>query len=229
MALIPPLAEIPLLTGLNETELSVIAERVRQRRYREGDTIFHRDDPGVALYIILSGRIKIHNETPDGSDMIIAVLQPGDFFGELAVIDGDERSADATTLEPSELLMLTREDMHDIIQRNPKIGLNLLITLAGRIRRTTESLQAVSTLDVNGRVAKQLLVLSEQCGIVTPNGVRIGLRLTQSDIAALVGASRESVNKVLGYFRRRGWVEADERYHITILNRAELEKRCEGG
>lgn len=222
-----PLAEIPLFAGLSESELAVVAERVRQRRYREGDTIFHRDDPGVALYIILSGRIKIHNETGEGADMIIAVLQPGDFFGELAVLDGDERSADATTVEPSELLMLTREDMHDIIQRHPKIGINLLMTVAGRLRRTTSALQAVSTLDVNGRVAKQLLVLSEQCGIVTTRGVEIAMRLTQSDIAALVGASRESVNKVLGFFRRRGWVDFDERHRLIILNRDELERRCE--
>src|SRR5690242_2640520 len=90
MAIIQSLAEIPLFAGLSEADLAVVSERVRQRRYREGDTIFHRDDPGVALYIILSGKVKIHNETGDGADMIIAVLQPGDFFGELAVLDGDE-------------------------------------------------------------------------------------------------------------------------------------------
>jgi len=227
MAVIQSLAEVPLFTGLSEPELVVVGERVRQRRYRQGDTIFYRDDPGVALYIILDGRVKIHNETPDGGDMIIAVLTTGDFFGELAVIDGDERSACATSLEPTELLMLTKEDLHDIIQRNPKIGLNLLVTLAGRLRRTTEALQALSTLDVNGRVAKQLLMLSTQHGIQTPQGSQIELRLTQADLAALVGASRESVNKVLGYFRRRGWVEIDERHRITVLNPAELEKRCE--
>jgi CRP/FNR family transcriptional regulator, cyclic AMP receptor protein len=227
MALIRSLAEIPLFAGLNEQELAVISERVRQRRYKEGDTIFHRDDPGVALYVILSGKVKIHNENPDGTDLMIAVLTAGDFFGELAVIDGDERSADASTLEPTELLMLTREDMHDIIQRHPKIGLNLLITMAGRLRRTTDALRALSTLDVNGRVAKQLLSLSDQHGIQTARGVRIGLRLTQSDLAALVGSSRESVNKALSHYRRKGWVDCDDRYAITVLNRAELARRCD--
>jgi CRP/FNR family transcriptional regulator len=227
MALIRSLAEIPLFAGLSEQELAVVSERVRQRRYKEGDTIFHRDDPGVALYVILTGKIKIHNETPDGTDLMIAVLTAGDFFGELAVIDGDERSADASTLEPTELLMLTREDMHDIIQRHPKIGLNLLITMAGRLRRTTDALRALSTLDVNGRIAKQLLTLSDQHGIQTPRGVRIGLRLTQSDLAALVGSSRESVNKTLSHYRRKGWVDCDDRYSITILDRAELARRCD--
>src|SRR5205823_7827631 len=108
MAVIQSLAEVPLFTGLSQQELGVISERVRQRRYKEGDTIFHRDDPGVALYVILSGKVKIHNENPDGTDLMIAVLTASDFFGELAVIDGDERSADATTIEPTELLMLTR-------------------------------------------------------------------------------------------------------------------------
>jgi CRP/FNR family transcriptional regulator/CRP/FNR family cyclic AMP-dependent transcriptional regulator len=227
MAVIQSLAEIPLFAGLSQQELGVISERVRQRRYKDGDTIFHRDDPGVALYVIISGRVKIHNQTPDGGDLMIAVLAPGDFFGELAVIDGDERSADATTLEPTELLMLTREEMHDIIQRHPKLGLNLLVSLAGRLRRTTDSLRAFSTLDVNGRVAKQLLMLADQHGTPAAEGTKIALRLTQSDLAALVGSSRESVNKVLGYFRKRGWVDCDERYQITVRDRHELLRRCE--
>lgn len=227
MAIVPSLAEVPLFAGLNAHDLSVVAERVRQRRYREGDRIFHKDDPGVALYVILNGRVRIHNETPDGADMIIAVLTAGDFFGELAVIDGGERSAGATTVEPTELLMLTREDLHDIIYRHPRIGVNLLVTLAGRLRRTTEALQALSTLDVNGRVAKQLLLLSRQHGVTTPKGDQIGLRLTQADLAALVGASRESVNKVLGFFRRKSWIEVDERYRITVTSPKDLERQCD--
>jgi CRP/FNR family transcriptional regulator, cyclic AMP receptor protein len=227
MAIVPSLAGVPLFAGLNAHDLAVVSERVRQRRYREGDRIFHKDDPGVALYVILSGRVRIHNETPDGADMIITVLTAGDFFGELAVIDGGERSAAATTVEATELLMLTREDLHDIIHRHARIGLNLLVTLAGRLRRTTEALQAISTLDVNGRVAKQLLLLSRQHGVQTPAGNQIALRLTQADLAALVGASRESVNKVLGFFKRKGWIEVDERYRITVTRPKELERQCE--
>lgn len=227
MAVIQSLAEVPLFSGLGSQDLAVISERVRQRRYREGDTIFRRDDPGVALYIIVSGKVKIHNQLPDGSDVMITVYSAGDFFGEMAVIDGDERSADATTIEASELLMLTKEDMHDIIQRHPRIGLNLLITLAGRLRRSTDALRAMSALDVNGRVAKQLLTLAEQHGTKTDDGTRIQIRLTQSDIAALVGSSRESVNKVLGYYRKRGCVDWDDRHYITIRDPAELKRRCE--
>jgi CRP/FNR family transcriptional regulator, cyclic AMP receptor protein len=221
------LAEIPLFEDLSPADLDIVAQRTRQRRYKEGDTIFHRNDPGVALYVIITGKVKIHNETADGADCIIAILSEGDFFGEMAVIDGEERSADATTLEPTELLMLTRDDLHDILQRYPRISLRLLATLAGRLRRTNEAYQAYSTLDVNGRLALQLLRLSEQHGIVTTSGVRIDLRLTQTDLGALVGASRESVNKVMGFFRRQGYVSIDDKNQITVQNQKALGRLCE--
>jgi CRP/FNR family transcriptional regulator/CRP/FNR family cyclic AMP-dependent transcriptional regulator len=222
------LAEVPLFEGLSDADLNVVAQRVRQISRKENSAIFHRNDPGVALYVIVNGKIKIHNETPDGGDAIIAILNDGEFFGELAVLDGEERSADATTLEPTEMLMLTKDDFHDIIHRNPRISVRILATLAGRLRRTTNAFLAYSTLDVNGRLALQLLRLAEQNGIVTGNGVRIDLRLTQTDLGSLVGASRESVNKVMGFFRRQGYVAVDDRGQITLKNSTALERLCEG-
>lgn len=227
MAIQDILADVPLFEGLSEADLTIVAQRVRQRRYKEGDTIFHRNDPGVALYVIVSGKVKIHNENQDGGDCIIALMNEGDFFGELAVIDGQERSADATTLEATELLMLTRDDLHDILQRYPRISLHLLSTLAGRLRRTTEIYLAYSTLDVNGRLALQFLRLAEQHGIVTPDGIRIDVKLTQTDLGALVGASRESVNKVMGYFRRQGYLSLDDKSRIIIKNQKALSRLCE--
>src|SRR5688572_11366636 len=103
MAITDTLGAIPLFAGLRPPELETLAQRVRQRRYREGEAIFHRDDPGAALYVILSGRVKIHNESPDGTDVIITVMSVGDFFGELSLLDGSERSADATTVEPTDM------------------------------------------------------------------------------------------------------------------------------
>jgi len=227
MAIKGLLGQIPLFEDLSDAELDIVAQRVRQRQYREGATIFHKNDPGVALYVILKGKIKIHNETPDGPDCIIAFLADGDFFGELAILDGEERSADATTMAETVLLMLTREDLDDILKRYPAISLRLLTTLAGRLRRTTEAYLAAAALDVNGRLALQLIRLSEQHGVVTPQGIRIELRLTQTDLGAFVGASRESVNKVLGYFRRQGWVQLDERNRILVRDSAALGRLAE--
>jgi CRP/FNR family transcriptional regulator, cyclic AMP receptor protein len=227
MAILDMLADVPLFSGLQAADLELIAQRLRQRRYRVGEAIFHRDDPGVALYIIVSGKVKVHNETPDGADVMLAVLSTGDFFGEMSLLDGEERSADVSTLEPTEALVLTRDDLLDCIRQAPQIAINLLATLAGRLRRTNETIQALSSLDVHGRVAKQLLLLSRQHGIQTPGGVQIGIRLTQTDLAGLVGASRESVNKVLGYFRRRGYLTLDDQHRITLLKPDELARRCE--
>ena len=123
MAITDTLAAIPLFAGLRQPELEALAQRMRPRRYKENEALFHRDDPGAAMYIILSGRVKIHNEGADGTDIIIVVFKSGDFFGELSLLDGSERSADATTMEPTELLMLTRGDLEATIERNPQIAL----------------------------------------------------------------------------------------------------------
>lgn len=227
MAIKELLSTIPLFEGLSSTDLDIVAQRVRPRRYKDNDTIFHKDDPGVALYAIVEGKVKIHNETPDGQDCIITIFSEGEFFGDLSMIDGNPRSADATTMEPSELLMLTRDDLMDILERYPRITRCLLVTIAGRLRRTTELLVKTTTLDVNGRLAMQLNWLAEQHGRVTTQGIRIDLHLTQTDLGNLVGASRESVNKVLGYFRRMGWISLEEGNRITIKDQKALERVCE--
>jgi CRP/FNR family cyclic AMP-dependent transcriptional regulator len=227
MAIRELLSNIPLFEGLSNTDLDIVAQRVRPRRYKENDTIFHKDDPGVALYAIVEGKVKIHNETPDGQDCIITIFSEGEFFGDLSMIDGNPRSADATTMEPSELLMLTRDDLMDILERYPRISRCLLVTIAGRLRRTTELLVKTTTLDVNGRLAMQLNWLAEQHGRVTTQGIRIDLHLTQTDLGNLVGASRESVNKVLGYFRRMGWITLEDGNRITIKDQKALERVCE--
>jgi CRP-like cAMP-binding protein len=228
MAITETLGAIPLFAGLRQPELEVLAQRVRQRRYREGEAIFHRDDPGAALYVILNGRVKIHNEGPDGSDVLITVISAGEFFGELSLLDGSERSADATTLEPTEMLMLTRAELEQAIERHPRIALNMLASLATRVRQSTSSIETLSSLDVQGRVARKLLDLSEKHGEPVPTGLRINVRLTQSELAGLVGASRESVNKVIGYYRRRGYLDYDtDKQRLILIKPEELRKRCE--
>jgi CRP/FNR family transcriptional regulator, cyclic AMP receptor protein len=228
MAITDMLGSVPLFAGLRPPELEALAQKVRHRRFRDGEAIFHRDDPGAALYIITNGRVKIHNEGADGTDIIITVFKSGDFFGEISLLDGSERSADATTMEPTELLMLTRGDLEEVIERHPRIAMNMLASLATRLRSSTSSIETLSALDVRGRVARVLLDLAEKHGESTDGGTRINAKLTQGELAALVGASRESVNKVIGQYRRRGCVSYDDdKQRLILLKPAELRKHCE--
>src|SRR5436309_14376790 len=184
MAIMDTLANVPLFTGLRPPELEALAQKVRQRRFREGEAIFHRDDPGAALYVILNGRVKIHNEGADGTDVIITVFKSGDFFGEISLLDGSERSADASTVEPTELLMLTRSDLADVIDRHPRMAMNMLASLATRLRNSTSSIETLSTLDVAGRVAGLLPHPAVQHGQAGPRGTRINVPPTRGPLAA---------------------------------------------
>jgi len=155
-------------------------------------------------------------------------LSAGDCVGEMSLLDGAERSADATTVEPTEMLMLTRGDLEAIIEKHPRIAMNMLASLAARIRNSNVSIEALSALDVKGRVARVLLELSDKHGEKVDGGTRINAKLTQSELAALVGASRESVNKEIGKFRRRAILDYDEDKQRLILRKpAELRKFCE--
>ena len=226
MTLVKVLASVPLFADLSDVQLQTVAEYARRRVFQERDVIVQRNSPGDALFIVISGKVKVSWTTEDG-ETIIAVFSAGDFFGELSVLDGEQRSADVIALEPTEVLALSTEDVHACINRFPAISIALLRGLAGRVRRSTEWIRALSSQDVYGRIAQQLLFLSDQHGDPVPGGgTVIRLRLTQNDMAGIVGASRESVNKAMGYFRAKGYIAVDTGHHITVLNREALERRC---
>jgi CRP/FNR family transcriptional regulator, cyclic AMP receptor protein len=221
------LGDIPLFAGLGPPELRLIAERVRKHHYREEITVLQCEQPGGALFIILSGKVKVHNETPEGREDVLALLAAGELFGEMSLLDGRGRSADVTTLEPTEVLILTREAMMECIYRSPRIAINLLATLAGRLRLANDTIRDQKTLDAPGRMAKQLLVLARQHGVSTPLGVEIGTRLTQSDLAGLIGVTRETASKILSEYRSLGWLEIDKQRY-TLLREDELARRSSG-
>lgn len=186
-----------------------------------------RDSPGDALYILISGKVKV-SYLEDEGETIIAVLRAGDLFGELSILDGEGRSADVVALEPTEALVLAANDFMMCLNAVPAIAITLLKELAGRLRRSTSWIHALSSQDVYGRIAQQLLFLADTHGVEAPGGGRrIALRLTQNDLAGIVGASRESVNKAMGYFKQKGYIAVDSTYHITVFNRDALEKRCQ--
>lgn len=226
MPLARALAAVPLFADLSDEQLAHVAGCLRRASFEPGAVVVRRDGPGKSLYILVSGKVKVAYPGDDG-ETIIAMLSAGDFFGELSVLDGEGRSADVVALEKTEALVLSADDVHACLRSYPAISVALLKGLAGRLRRSTEWIATLSSQDVYGRIARQLLDLSREHGVDAPGGGRlIRLRLTQIDIAGIVGASRESVNKAMGYFKSKGYISVDSLHHITVLNPEALERRC---
>jgi len=227
MSLNQALAAIPLFSDLAEEQLSLVSHYLKRFTFDEREVIVKRDSPGDALFIIVAGKVKV-SYVEEEDETIIAVLSPGDFFGELSIIDGEGRSADVSAVEQTEVLILSATDFKQCLDTMPAIAFSLLKEIAGRLRRSTTWIRVLSSQDVYGRIAQQLLSLSDLHGTDMPDGGRrINLRLTQNDLAGIVGASRESVNKALGYFKQKSWVTVDTSYHITVFNREALAKRCQ--
>ncbi|MCX6023739.1 MAG: Crp/Fnr family transcriptional regulator [Chloroflexi bacterium] len=218
------LRRIPLFDALSEEALQELGSRVRRRRFRNGDVIFHKDDPGSTLYLLESGQVKVYVPTEDGKDIILAMLMPGQFFGELSLLDNKPRSATAAATEETVTLILERDDLFAFLRENPDIALRLLEVIAARLRQTDSLLEDIAFLDIDGRLAKRLLDLSKTFGQASETGTTIELRLTQEELAAMIGATRESVAKRLGYYRRRGFITI-ENHRITILRPQELARR----
>jgi CRP/FNR family transcriptional regulator/CRP/FNR family cyclic AMP-dependent transcriptional regulator len=218
------LAGVPLFATLDADGLHDLAAVTRRHAFHQGEIIFHRDDPGTTLFVIKTGRVRIYLSSPEGQEVALAVFGAGEAFGELALLDGQPRSASAVAVEPTETYCIQRADFIDVATRRPRIALQMLATVSHRLRTTDEMVEDLLFLDVHGRVAKKLLELAESNGVRTADGIRIEMKLTQSDLAAMVGASRESVNKVMSYLLDKQYVSVEKR-KITVKRLAELRKR----
>jgi CRP-like cAMP-binding protein len=217
---------VPFFANLPEEEASELARRLIPRRFSVGQVIFHLGDPGGLLYIVSRGKVKISHTTPEGQEAVLAILGPGEFFGELALLDDSPRSATAVALEPSETLTLHRDDFIHYLMGNPEFALQVLKTLAHHIRRLNIQLADIFFLDLPGRLARTLLNLADQYGRPTEAGTVIDVSLTQTDLAEMTGATRVSINKALGRFRRSNWVQVNGR-RFTIVNREALQALIE--
>jgi CRP-like cAMP-binding protein len=221
---VPTLAQVELFAGLPDEELAILAERARRRRYARGQIVFSQGDPGTSLCVVESGHVRMVVVTPDGKELVVNVLGPGDVFGELALLDGEPRSADAVAQEPCQLLHLQREDFVRFVETRPAVALRLLINLSRKLRRTTQQAQDVAFLDGPARLARALLELAAGSGEGHAAAQPVTPRLTQSDLAAQLGATRESVNKWLAGFERQGLVRREGGV-IRILDPAGLRSR----
>lgn len=210
------LQRVPLFTDLNEAELARFAEVTREREYPKNSVILFEDDPGDALYIVSTGQVKVVLIGEDGREVILSVLSDGDFFGEMAIIDDEPRSAHVIAMKDSHLLVLRREAFQAQLEHHPKIALKLLRVLVQRLRRADEKIGGLVLLDVNGRVARLLLDLAEESG-----GPKITRRLTHHTIAQMIGSSRETVSRAMRELVDRGFIEVSRR-EITIRQRDSL-------
>ena len=212
------LRRYPLFAKLPDAELLQLVERARARGYKRGEALFRKDDPGTHLYVVLDGAVKIALPGEFGPEALVAIMRTGDFFGELALFDGSPRSASATALEDTRAALLARDDFLSFLEAHPAAVRVVLDALAKTIRRLSDRVEDLIFLDVPSRVAKYLLDLAQQDG-----ANQLELTLTQDELAAFIGASRVSVNRVLGDLERRGIVEIRRR-HIVILDRERLAK-----
>jgi CRP/FNR family transcriptional regulator, cyclic AMP receptor protein len=216
------LKQVPFFAQLSQEELAELSARLVSRRFGPGQVIFHYGDPGGLLYIIQKGKIKISYATVEGQEALLAILGKDDFFGELALLDEAPRSATAQALEPTETLTLHREEFLRFLRHNPDFALHVLRVLTQRIRHLNSQVSDTFFLDLPARLARTLLNLAAQHGVQSDEGLRIDLALTQTDLAEMTGATRVSVNKALGRFRREKWISVRGR-KFTILDEAGMQ------
>src|SRR5689334_8966971 len=220
------LAQVGLFGDLSTAELVGLAGLMRPRPYAKDEVIYLKGDAGTAFYVIASGRVKIALTSPDGKELILRRLGPGQFHGELALLDDEPRSADAVATEPSVLLVLQRDAFRSFLAEHPGVSTKLLGTVSHYLRRNAELIQDATFLDVPARLARILLELASPPGStdLPPAGSVIADRMRQSELASLVGATRESINKWLGAFEKQGLIKYDKG-QITLLKPSGLKQR----
>jgi len=198
------LSQIPLFKGLSAEDRAELAALMRKHKVKKGETLFRKGSEGATLYIIQEGAIKIALPSRLGDQRIVTIFSAGDFFGEMALLDGMPRSADAIAVEKSVLFLLNRSDFLRFLKKSEAATGTILASLSMRLRKTDELLEDTSFLNISARLAKKLLDIGETFGNRDGNAVEIRLRLTQKDLADLVGATRESINKELRILREKG-------------------------
>ncbi|MBI2168862.1 MAG: Crp/Fnr family transcriptional regulator [Actinobacteria bacterium] len=213
-----PLASTQLLNELPDDVLERLRSQSLSRHFDRNQVIFEQGDEAEELYVVVSGQVAIATQSIDGRESVVALLDPPSLFGELPLFDGSPRMADARALQPTDILAVRYEHVRAVLDERPQLMWGMLRLLAQRLRTTDEALADAVLLDVPGRTAKRLLELAGESD-------DFSTALTQEELAAVIGASRERVNKALATFQRLGWIETIERGHYRILNRPALEQR----
>ncbi len=234
------LARVPLFASLKPDHLAEFAAKLRTHNYRRGEVIFWQNDPASDVHIIKTGQVKISATSAEGEEIIMAILTPGDSFGEIALLDGQPRSASAIAMENTQTITLDRADFLDVMSRNPEMMGIVLASLAAGWRRTSHLLEDAMFLDIPRRLGKRLLQLAEKHGVKTGKGIEIDLHLTHNDLAAALGVSPATLKKHLRVLSDSGLIAVErkqvavlppdisaEEEHITILRPQELDRHVQ--
>jgi CRP-like cAMP-binding protein len=219
------LRQAPLFAALDDEAAAALRASMMEVSLPRGDVLFSEGDPGDRLYVVVDGKIKLGRTSSDGRENLVAVLGSGEMFGELSLFDPGPRTATATAVTDSKLIVLGHADLQPWLEGRPEVAAQLLMALAKRLRRTNEALADLVFSDVPGRVAKALLDLAKRFGVPAEDGVHVTHDLTQEELAQLVGASRETVNKALADFQQRGWIRHEARA-VVLLDVERLNRRA---
>lgn len=217
------LQNVPLFNDLDVAELEQLATLARTRAVGRGNVIFYEDDPGTSCYIIVKGKVKIVVNADDGREHILGVLQDGDFFGEMSLIDGQPRSASAVAVEDVQMVTIQRDEFLKLLRSSPEISLKLLVTLSQRLRTADRNMESLAFLSAPGRVARLLLELGKDHGEKTPEGLTFTHNMTRQELASLAGTSRETLTRVLMDYQDRGIIHLDKN-RLTLKNEAKLKE-----
>ena len=214
----------PLFTALDDAQAASLRASMDSVKITKGGILFKEGDEGEHVYVIVDGKLKLGTSSADGRENLLSILGPGEMFGELSLFDPGPRTSTATAVTDAKLLSLSHEKLIPWLKGNPEVSPHLLARLAQRLRRTNEAVGDLVFSDVPGRVAKALIDLGERFGKQTDEGLYVHHDLTQEELAQLVGASRETVNKALADFAGRNWLKLDGR-EVLITDLDRLEKR----
>jgi len=214
----------PIFSGLDASAADALRASMNLVKLRKGQSLFKEGDDGDHLFVVSSGKVKLGTKSIDGRENLLMILGPGDMFGELSLFDSGPRTATATAVTDSKLLALGQDKVIPWVKEHPEVSLQLLARLASRLRRTNEVVGDLVFSDVPGRVAKALIDLGVKFGDKRSEGLFVNHDLTQEELAQLVGASRETVNKALADFAQRGWLRLEAR-SVMILDYERLLKR----
>jgi CRP/FNR family transcriptional regulator, cyclic AMP receptor protein len=210
----------PMFGNLPPADIEMLAGYARVERFRKGATIFHKGDSGVGLMAVLAGHVKISVPSAEGKEAVLNIIRAGQVFGEIALLDGQPRTADAVAMVDCDLLVLDRREFVPLLRASPDLALRIMELLCARLRRTSEQVEDVMFLHLEGRLAKALLRLSDDQGEAGKPSMKVAI--TQRELGQMIGMSRESTNKQLQDWQRQGWVRLIKG-GVELVDRSALE------